>query len=234
MSSGLCILFFGCQSNPKNKALNQPSSVYVIGALKYVMQKGELQGRIDLDTVSNRKGLYGLGPEAFLTGELLIYDGISYVSRVQPDSSITVDKTYDLSAPFFIYANIDDWDATDLPPEVRTLAELEQYLDQLASNREHPFAYKLSGTAKRAIFHIQNLPEGTAVSSPQEAHQGQVNYELLQEDVEILGFFSRAHQGIFTHHDSYVHMHLISKDELKMGHLDELEIGRMKLFLPVK
>ena len=69
------------------------------------------------------------------------------------------------------------------------------------------------------------------MNSPQEAHQGQVNYELNDEDVAILGFFSTAHQGIFTHHDSYVHMHLITKDASKMGHLDELEIGQMKLFL---
>jgi acetolactate decarboxylase len=29
-------------------------------------------------------------------------------------------------------------------------------------------------------------------------------------------------------------MHLITKDESKMGHLDELEIGQMKLYLPKK
>jgi acetolactate decarboxylase len=29
-------------------------------------------------------------------------------------------------------------------------------------------------------------------------------------------------------------MHLITKDESKMGHLDELEIKKMKLYLPKK
>ena len=39
------------------------------------MWKGELSGTINLDTISNKKGLYGLGPESYLTGELLINNG---------------------------------------------------------------------------------------------------------------------------------------------------------------
>jgi acetolactate decarboxylase len=50
--------------------------------------------------------------------------------------------------------------------------------------------------------------------------------------VEVVGFFSTEHKGIFTHHDSFLHMHLISSDEKEMGHLDELEIESMKLYLP--
>ena len=226
-----CILLIACQSNPKNKTKNSDLEVRVVGALKNVMQKGELQARIDLDTLSNKEGLYGLGPEAYLTGELLLIDGSSYVSRVLPDSSIVVNKTFNTSAPFFVYTHIKDWESIDLPSEVRTISELEEHLLKLSTESGATFAFMLSGKAGHAVFHIQNLPKGTLVNSPQEAHQGQVNFELNDEDVAILGFFSTAHQGIFTHHDSYVHMHLITKDASKMGHLDELEIGQMKLFL---
>ena len=66
----------------------------------------------------------------------------------------------------------------------------------------------------------------------QEAHQGQVNYTLTNENVEIVGFYSTKHQGIFTHHDSFLHMHLITTDEQKMGHLDAVQLKEMKLFLP--
>ncbi len=90
----------------------------------------------------------------------------------------------------------------------------------------------MQGTISNALIHIQNLPKGAKVSSPEEAHQGQVNYELKDEEVEIIGFFSTKHQGIFTHHDSFLHMHLITKDKSKMGHLDELEISEMTLYLP--
>jgi acetolactate decarboxylase len=229
----LSIPNIGCQFNSKSGASHDGlNTVFVVGALKNVMQNGELQGRIRLDTIANREGLYGLGPEAFLTGELLIYDGESFVSRVQPDSSIVVLSTVDVSAPFFVYAHVDEWEMQDLPADVHSIHDLEQYLMTSTSGFDQPYAFKLIGTAGRAVFHVQNLAEGTEVSSPEEAHQGQINYELIDEEVEILGFFSKEHKGIFTHHDSNVHMHLITKDEQQMGHLDELEIGNMKLFLP--
>ena len=84
----------------------------------------------------------------------------------------------------------------------------------------------------KAKIHIQNLPKGAIVTSPAEAHQGQIDYVLLNEDVTIIGFFSTEHKGIFTHHDSTIHLHLITKDESKMGHLDALEIDNMQLYLP--
>lgn len=66
------------------------------------------------------------------------------------------------------------------------------------------------GTVASAVIHIQNLPLGTKVSSPEEAHQGQRNYLIEEESVEVVGFFSTKHQGVFTHHNSFVHMHLIN------------------------
>jgi acetolactate decarboxylase len=73
------------------------------------------------------------------------------------------------------------------------------------------------------------------VSSPAEAHQGQVNYSVNDEQVEIIGFFSTEHKTIFTHHDTFLHMHLITADRQQMGHLDEVLLGKgMKLYLPVE
>ncbi len=208
--------------------------VKVVGAMKNVMWNGELGSRIDLDTISNKKGLYGLGPESFLTGEILIYEGKSYVSKVISDSTISVRKTFDVSAPFFVYANINQWQEIKLPEGMKTLQDLEKFINSKTADYKRPFAFKLKGKVSNAIIHIQNLPKGTKVSSPDEAHQGQVKYELQDETVNIVGFFSTEHKGIFTHHDSFLHMHLISEDESKMGHLDGLEMYKMKLYIPVK
>lgn len=107
-------------------------------------------------------------------------------------------------------------------------------IDEKTTEFKRPFAFKLIGKISKAIIHIQNLQEGANISSPDEAYQGQTNYELYNEESEIIGFFSMKHKGVFTHHDSFLHMHLILKDERKMGHLDELEIGKMNLYLPIK
>ena len=78
-----------------------------------------------------------------------------------------------------------------------------------------------------------NLPKGAAVSSPDDAHKGQVNYTLTNIPCDITGFFSTQHQSIFTHHDTYLHMHLITVDRQQMGHLDKATFDKgMILYLP--
>jgi len=229
----LTIILIGCNSPKKESTSNGTyPDVKIAGAMKNVMWRGELAGLIRLDTIQDKQGLYGLGPESCLTGELLIKDGQVYVSRVTSDSTMTVEKTDKVSAPFFVYAWVHQWQETALPASIKTIKDLERFIDEKTANAKRPFAFKLSGTVTHADIHIQNLPEGTLVSSPEEAHQGQTSYALKNAEVEIVGFFSTQHQGVFTHHDSFLHMHLITKDETKMGHLDGVEFEEMKLFLP--
>jgi len=220
--------------NSTSKETETYPDINIVGAMKNVMWKGELGSSIDLDTVSDKNGLYGLGPESYLTGELLINNGKSYISKVLSDSTMTVEKRFDVSAPFFVYGNVIEWNEIELPSGLKTIQDLEKFMDNNTIDFKRPFAFKLIGKISSAIIHIQNLPEGTKVSSPDDAHQGQTNYNVENEAAEIIGFFSTEHKGVFTHHDTFLHMHLITNDETKMGHLDELEIGEMKLYLPKK
>jgi len=231
----LSIVIISCNSTKKEtNSIDTYSDIKIVGAMKNVMWKGQLGSSIELDTISDKNGLYGLGPVSYLTGEILINDGKSYVSQVISDTTMKVEKKFNTSAPFFVYANVTEWNELDLPLEIKSIQELEKFIDETTVEYKRPFVFKLKGEVSKAIIHIQNLPKGTKVSSPDEAHQGQVAYELNDEESEIIGFFSTEHQGVFTHHDSFIHMHLITKDENKMGHVDELEIGNMKLYLPKK
>lgn len=221
----------------KNRSTDQTAiypDINIVGAMKNVMWKGELKSSIDLDTISNRKGLYGLGPVDYLRGELLINNGKSYVSTVTSDTTVTVEETFKTAAPFFVYGNVTEWSEIELPSGVKTIPDLEKFIDDKTIEYKRPFAFKLIGQVSHAMIHIQNLPEGSKVSSPEEAHRGQINFNIENEEAEIIGFFSTEHKGVFTHLDSFLHMHLITKDESKMGHLDELKIGEMTLFLPKK
>lgn len=232
----ICILtlsIFGCNSKAKTTTPQKTyDNINIVGAMKNVMWKGELHDRINLDTIANKKGLYGLGPATYLTGELLINNGTSYVSKVTSDTTMTVIKTYENSAPFFVYANVTDWENVPLSQSVKTISDIEDFVTAEAKHLKKPFAFKLTGKIAEATIHIQNLPEGSKVSSPKEAHQGQTNYKLKKENATIIGFFSTEHKGIFTHHDTNIHLHLITTDERKMGHLDDVTIDNMTLYLP--
>ena len=231
----LTIGIFSCDSDKKKANSNETYvDINIVGAMKNVMWKGELSGSINLDTISNKKGLYGLGPESYLTGELLINDGQSYVSKVTSDSTMMVEKRFDVSAPFLVYTNVTEWNEIELASSIKSIKDIKKLVDEKTTDLKRPFVFKLTGRISKAIIHIQNLPKGTKVSSPKEAHEGQTNYDLKDEEVTIIGFFSTEHKGIFTHHDSNIHLHLITNDESKMGHLDEVEIEHMKLYLPKK
>jgi len=210
--------------------------VQVAGAMKNVMWKGELAGIIRLEDIANKEGLYGLGPLSYLQGELLINDGRAYVSRVLTDTTMVVEATFAADAPFLVYGNVTEWQELELPATITDAKALESHLDTLTQSYKRPLVFKLKGEVTAAEIHIQNLPEGTKVSSPAEAHQGQTNYTLGREQVEIIGFYSTEHQGIFTHHDSHIHLHLITQDATQMGHLDAVELNpeKMRLYLPVE
>lgn len=220
-----------------NSTAQQTSNdVKIVGAMKNVMWKGQLYGNINLDTISNKQHLYGLGPVEYLAGELLIIDGKSYKSTVLTDTTMKVEETYNSIAPFFGYANIDKWTEQNSPDSVQTIQQLETYLDKITKSSKRPFIFKVTGVVGKAKIHIVNLPKGSKVSSPDEAHKGQTNYNLTNEQVEIVGFFSTEHKAIFTHHNTYLHIHLITIDRKKMGHLDELLLkkGTVKLYLPAE
>ncbi|HMQ08092.1 MAG TPA: acetolactate decarboxylase [Saprospiraceae bacterium] len=210
--------------------------VIVVGEMKNVMRKGQLHGNIYLDTISRKDNLYGLGPVEDLAGEILIIGGRSYKSSVLSDTEMHVEETYDIKAPFFGYANISDWKELTLPDSIQSLEQLEIYLDKTTKLSARPFMFKLSGIVEYASIHIVNLPKGTKVNSPEEAHKGLVSYTINNEASDIIGFFSTDHKTIFTHHDTWLHMHLITADRQKMGHLDEGKFSKssMKLYLPVE
>lgn len=218
------------------KAQQAGNAVKIIGEMKNVMWKGQLYGNIHLDTIADKRNLYGLGPVEYLAGEIIIINGKSYKSTVVTNSTMKVEETYAIKAPFFGYATISNWTEQALPDSIETIQQLEQYLDIVTKHSPRPFMFKLSGTVKQANIHIVNLPKGSTVSSPEDAHKGQINYELVNEPSEMIGFFSTAHKAIFTHHDTYLHMHIITTDRQKMGHLDKVlfKKGSMKLYLPTE
>ena len=123
-----------------------------------------------------------------------------------------------------------------MPNTTQTIQQLENYLDQITKSAKRPFAFKLTGTVETANIHNVNLPKGSKVSSPDDAHQGQISYSIENREVEIVGFFSTEHKAVFTHHDTFLHIHLMTIDKLKMGHLAKVlfKKGTMKLYLPAK
>ena len=204
------------------------TQVKVEGAMRNVMKQGDLTPHISLDSMQDMKNLYGIGPLDKLTGEIMIYEGHSYVATSRGESEMQVLENFEVQAPFFVYARIDQWDEVELPSNVKDLPTLEKYLNTLDKDL---FTFRLEGNFTNALVHIQNLPEGTLIQSPQDAHTGQMDFNLTQMSFRAVGFYSTSHKGVFTHHDSNIHIHLITENAEFMGHLDQLDFQNTQLRL---
>lgn len=226
------IIILGLLVSPTNTSAQQSSpEIYISGAMRNVMQKGQLNGTVYLDTLSTKQHLYGLGPLEYLKGELLVKDGISYVSRVGNDGNIIMDTTYKVKAPFFVYANVHQWQTFVIPSNVQNLQQLESFISHVAADTSVPFVFKLTGVFDTVKFHIQNLADGTIVKSPADAHRGQGKYINEATAGTIIGFYSNKHHSIFTHHDTNIHMHYLNDEETAMGHVDDLTINKSNVVL---
>ena len=200
------------------------SSVKVGGEMKDVMWKGDLKGKIATDSL-NSKETYGLGPIEFLKGEIVVFEGQSYVSKVVDSILHKVSKVPSVSAPFFVYSSNSDLKIVKFNRENYTLKELEEYVNLVYKDYDQPLLIRIDGVFEDIKLHSVNLPEGKKVSSPDEAHQGLTQYDFKNISGSLIGFFSRHHKAVFTHHDSFFHSHFISDDRKVLGHIDETKFN---------
>ena len=208
------------------------SSIKVIGKMSDIMWKGDLKGKIATDSLNNKR-TYGLGPIEFLKGEILLFEGQTFVSKVIDSVSHQVTKIPSVKAPFFVYSTNSELNVFEVTLENYSLKEIEEHIDSIYKNYDQPLLIRIDGVFNKMKLHSVNLPEGEQVSSPDEAHQGLTQYDFKNISGSLIGFFSRNHKAVFTHHDSFFHAHFISDDRQVLGHIDELNFNASNVSLKV-
>lgn len=185
------------------------------------MWEGQLSGLIAMDSLAV-PGIYGLGPLEYLQGEITLVDGRSFISYMENDSTVVVEESTHVSAPFFVHQHVSEWDTLVLGADVVDLLTLDAFLTKRYADREAPFFFRLKGKLTEATAHVMDVPPGTIINGPGDAHASQKRFAVNDAEVELIGVFSMQHKTVFTHHDSNIHVHLITSDRTLMGHLDRL------------
>ena len=224
------IFIFGCED-----AIQQVEVTHV-GALREIMHENRLESRLDLSVLKGEKNLYGLGALENLKGEILIWDGNSILSS-EDRSAIRVKESFEAKAALLVYTKVSEWITIEIPKTVQSQEDFAKFLEDklqkenLDTNRPMPFLLK--GKAKKIKWHVINWPENDHKHTHRKHKLAGLNGTLLNVSVNILGFFSKAHKGVFTHHSSDMHMHVQTQNGDISAHLDELEFSEgMELFLP--
>ncbi|NNC95416.1 MAG: decarboxylase [Chitinophagales bacterium] len=231
------IIIFSFLSCSNSKKRSQGFDVGYKGALKNIMHKGDLTAKVNLLEFENRNNFYALGAVEDLKGEILILDGEAFISQVKEDR-LTVTKSFDLNATLLVYTTIESWSKSEIPGEIFSYSELEKYISKAAIEHgidiDRPFPFLVEGTAETAAWHVINWKDGDTEHTHEKHINSGLKGSLENERVEILGFYSKNHHGIFTHHSTNMHLHVKSKENNVSGHLDDLSLGKdMILKLPM-
>ena len=199
-----------------------------MGALRMIMHQGEIQSRIRLDTLPNQD-LFGLGAADSLSGELMVVSGKIYQSQVE-NGNLQVLQNPQAEATLLVYAKVPAWDTL----EIKGLMQLQDLLQQQSHGRslEQPFPFLIQGRLEEVKYHVLNFDVDK--NDLMNHKEGALTGTMTQKWSTLLGFYATDAKGIYTHHDSNVHIHVLSEDQTIMGHVDHLVIGKgpIKLLIP--
>lgn len=203
-------------------------SVRWIGAQRDVLG-GDVGGKISLRELGDLPHLYALGPRAGASGEITVFDGQPCVARVV-DGRVHVETSADTrhAACFLVYDQVKAWheavqlrsidDESALTTTVRHVARANGLDD------DAPFIFQLRAYAEAITFHVldkrDRLPHTPALHERAKAR-----FELERRVVDVLGFYSSRHRGIFTPGDSDLHMHFRTVDGRVSGHVERIALG---------
>ncbi|MCB0737599.1 MAG: decarboxylase [Bacteroidetes bacterium] len=202
------------------------------GALKNFMHKNDLSAKVDLQKFNDVEHYYALGALENLKGEILFYDSKVFISVFMPGeekSLIRVSNTRQNKAALLVGAQVNNWSTTEIPAEIKSYEQLESFVESAAFENgvdtSAPFPFLLEGTMDTLGWHIINWPENDSVHTHQKhqtsgAHDWHTKYEC-----QILGFYSKHHHAVFTHHTTNMHMHFKNTTGSLAGHVDKLALG---------
>lgn len=199
--------------------------IKISGRLSRIMMENKTEATIALDALVGEKHLYALGAVENINGEILIWDSNPTITHIEQDS-IHTKHEYAGGAALLVYTNVSEWN--EFPTDQKmSMKNLEDELARLstAEGLSQPFSFLI----KTSDAFVQ----GHVVAGGHETHDSGYKIKSQNQPIEILGFYSDRHQGVFTHHSSNMHMHFKDAESTFNAHVDELELkGKSVILLP--
>jgi acetolactate decarboxylase len=222
----LHISFLVLIAGPTAAAAAPKIDVHTIGTLRSIIHEGRIEALAPIAKIVARPHAYGLGALARLDGEFIVLDGKIWTSRPGDGDAIRhpsglVDRD---SVTLAVYSNVSSWRSIPVTKPI----PLSAIGDMIASRATAaglpsggPFAFLIEGPVDSVQWHVADGRELPPGPSSHEAHAAaSVQGIRSATNVILLGFYSDHHQGVFTHHDSSVHIHAYFPGDGLVGHVD--------------
>jgi acetolactate decarboxylase len=200
-------------------------SVRWVGAQRDVLA-GDVSGKTSLGSLAGLSHLYALGPRAGVSGEITVFDGEPTIARVL-DGQLRVETSADHEACFLVYDQVEAWHETvqrqAIEGEAAVEAAVLKAARDLGIEGADPFVFLIRAAGADVTFHVldkrDDLPHTPALHE-----RAKIRFEIQRQAVEVLGFYSSRHRGIFTPKDSDLHMHLRTLDGRASGHVEKIAV----------
>jgi acetolactate decarboxylase len=203
-----------------------------IGSMRKTIMMGKRNALLDLKSLKGTPHLYGIGPIEGLTGEVTIADGRMALARIGADRAVHVTENYDAAVPFFVWAEVPQWQTVALAGSISTYAALEDFIGVAGQKAAFAaaFPFVVTGRAKHIGYHVVDAKPETP--SGMASHQTiQIPFALDRVEVTLVGFWSKSHQGIFTPMGSNMHVHVQTADNSSSGHVETLDLTQYEMTL---
>ncbi len=216
------------------------------GSQKTIFDTGKAEGAVPLTAMSGENASFAVAAAAGLDGEITVFQGKPYVTQVR-GANYTVDHSQNHSAIFAVWTKNTEWNDEEIPTTVKDYLDLQRFVKSRAEaagiDVTKPFPFLITGTPVELKWHINvDRTEGKPIDRKLFA-ESKAGYVLKGEPVDIVGFYSEVHQGVFISAyapgikdkevNNKFHFHFISKKDQSSGHIDDILLaGGMTLRLP--
>jgi acetolactate decarboxylase len=217
------------------------------GAQKSIFETGKAEAIVPVSAMSGTPDVFGVAAAAGLDGEITVFAGKPYVTKVR-GNSYTMDNSPEHTATFAVWTHQAAWTEQPVPPAVKGYLDVQAFVKARAVaagiDVSKPFPFQLSGTPIEVKWHINvDLTEGKPITNELFA-KSKASYVMKNEPMDIVGFYSEKHHGAFisvyvpaiapdSDAKNAMHIHLVTKDGKSAGHIDNLVLGAgMTLRLP--
>lgn len=212
----------------------QTPPVHTLGE-SAALKLGDLSSHADLAEFQSLPHLYALGPVTRMGGEVTVFDSQPAVALVR-EGKVTVSNSWAFQPPFFVYSQVPHWQAIALPDSVQTFADIQAFIESIAADQgidlEQAFAFRVTAKATHLDYHVFNMPPAAEVGA-QPLSTYNTAWKTGQSDVELLGFYSRHHEGVFLGTGARMHIHFRAANGTEAGHVDGFQlVAGGQLWLP--
>jgi len=200
-----------------------------------VLAKSDIGANVPLLPLTREKHIYALGPIAGFKGEVTIWDSKPLLGQVQ-DGRPVLRHDADAAAIWLVWSHIERWKQVPLT-EPMTPARLDELVRgaarDLGAAADAAIPFRIKGKLTRADLTITNYQhDGRPMTAEKLAHISE-HFAVQDLDVDILGFWSAGHKGIFMPAAGNLHMHANTADA--GYHIQDMLLASgATLFLPVE